>query len=66
MRAKTAKLIVYDPRYVTMPFAGVDITYRGKVLHSLTGKREYIGDMLQMADKWAKNQGFDKTKIEYA
>lgn len=64
-RTKTAKLIVTDPLQGTMTSAGVDVTYRKKVLYSFTGKRAYIGDMLQMANKWAINQGFDKTKAEY-
>lgn len=65
MRSKVAKLIVTDPLSGTMTSAGIAITYRGKVLYSFTGKRAYIGDMLQMANKWAINQGFDKTKVEY-
>lgn len=64
-RNKTAKLIVTDPLTGTLTSAGVDVTYRGTILKSFTGKRAYIGDMLQMAHKWAVNQGFDKTKAEY-
>jgi len=64
-RTKTAKLVVTDPVQGTLNMASVEVTYRGKRLNSFTFKRQHVGDLLQMANKWATSHGFGKTKAEY-